>query len=66
MKLLVVLTIFISFNVFGAELGEDPSNVDCTKSIHGSRPFLATVKAPEITEEEKVPIKTKEIKTIEK
>ena len=66
MKLLVVLTIFISINVFGAELGEDPSNVECTKSIHGSSPFLATVKAPEITEEEKVPINTKEVKTIEK
>jgi hypothetical protein len=66
MKLSMVLAIFISFNLLGAELGEDPSNVECTKSIHGSRPFLATVKQPEAPEEEKERVKGKEIKTIQK
>ncbi len=61
---LFMLALF-SFNLIAAELGEDPSNVDCVKSIHGSRPYLATVKQETLEQEEPV-IKSKEIKTIQK
>ena len=63
MKLLIL--VLFSFNLIAAELKEDPSNVDCVKSIHGSRPYLATVKQETSDQEEPV-IKTKEIRTIEK
>jgi len=61
---LFMLALF-SFNLIAAELGEDPSNVDCVKSIHGSRPFLATIKQ-ETPEQEEPVIKSKEIQTIQK
>jgi hypothetical protein len=66
MKLLMTILFLISTNLVAAELGEDASNVDCVKSIHGSRPFLATVKKPVAAEEEKETFKPKEVKTIEK
>jgi len=65
MKVITIFLMFISSNLIAAELGEDPSNVDCVKSIHGSRPFLATVKQ-ETSEQAEEIIKSKEIKTIQK
>lgn len=65
MKVITLFLILTTSNIFAAELGEDPSNVDCIKSVHGSRPFLATIKQ-ETTDQTEEAIKSKEIKTIEK
>lgn len=65
MKVITLFLMLSSSYLIAAELGEDPSNVDCIKSIHGSRPFLATVKQETIEPAEEV-IKSKEVKTIQK
>ena len=65
MKLIMLFLLLFSRNSFASQLGEDPSNVDCIKSQHGSRPFLATIKQ-ETTEQEEEGIQPKEIKTIQK
>lgn len=61
MKLLSIIFLFTMFSSLQArELGEDPSNVECTNSIQKSRPHMALVKIdvkddeiPEVQEEEK-------------
>jgi len=66
MKLLsLIILLLFTTSLIAKELGEDPSNVDCTNSIQKSRPYMALVKV-EVKDDEIPEVKEEETKTISK
>ncbi|RLA65263.1 MAG: hypothetical protein DRQ88_02980 [Epsilonproteobacteria bacterium] len=61
----IFFLLIISSSLQARELGEDPSNVECTNSIQKSRPHMALVKV-EVKDDEIPEVKETEIKTISK
>ncbi len=58
--------LLVTCSAFSAELGEDVSNVECTKSIHRPRPIIEQIKTSMEFSEESVEESTEEVKTITK
>ncbi|MFZ8933244.1 MAG: hypothetical protein ACO20H_00235 [Bacteriovoracaceae bacterium] len=44
MKWLCLIIMFLAKPLYSSELGEDVSNIECTKSIHRPRPTISQVK----------------------
>ncbi|MDH5580300.1 MAG: hypothetical protein OEY33_00195 [Bdellovibrionales bacterium] len=63
----ILILLFVAFPAFSAELGEDVSNIECTKSIHRPRPTISQVKTNiEFSEDFPDEEATQEASTIQK